>query len=121
MIEIILIIILAVWITIELIIKKIVIDVNRQFQWLIVKKDEEPSLSKIGLEKFFKQGYDSELGWTRKPNTSHEEIGKHEKTLWNIDEKGSRKNSFNETNNLKISCYGDSFAFCRQKNSKTTY
>ena len=105
MIEIILITILAIWITIELIIKKIVIDVNRQFQWLIVKKDEKPSLSKIGLEKFFKHGYDSELGWIRNPNTSHEETGKYGKTLWNIDEKGSRKNSFNETNNLKISCY----------------
>jgi len=121
MIEIILITILAIWIIIELITKKIVLNVNKQFQWLIVKKDEEPALSKIGLEKFFKHGYDSELGWIRKPNTSHKETGKYGKTLWSIDEKGARKNSFAKTNNTKISCYGDSFTFCRQVNDNETW
>ena len=121
MIEIILITILAIWVFIELIIKKIEIDVNKQFPWLIIKKDEKPSLSKIGLEKFFEHGYDSELGWVRKPNTSHEEIGKYGKTFWNIDEKGSRKNSFSKINNIKISCYGDSFTFCRQVNDNETW
>ena len=121
MIEIILITIFAVWMTVELIVKKIVIDVNRQFHWLLVKKDENPSLSKTGLEKFFKHGYDSELGWIRKPNTFHEEIGKHGKTLWNINERGSRKNSFDKLNNIKISCYGDSFTFGRQVNDDETW
>jgi len=121
MIEIILITIFAIWIIIELIIRKIILNINRHFQWLIIKKDEKPVLSKTGLQKFFSHGYDSELGWDRKPNTSHEEIGKYGKTFWSIDEKGCRKNSFVETNKIKISCYGDSFTFGRQVNDDETW
>lgn len=121
MIEIVLITILAIWITIELIVKKIVTDVNSRFQWLITKKDETPVLSKKGLEKFFKHGYDQELGWNRKPNTFHEEVGKHGKTFWNIDKNGYRKNPFDGKNDIKISCYGDSFTFGRQVNDNETW
>ena len=121
MIEIVLITILGIWIIIELIIKKIVTDINSRFQWLIIKKDETPVLSKTGLENFFKHGYDQELGWNRKPNTFHEEIGKHGKTLWNIDENGYRENPFNGKNDIKISCYGDSFTFGRQVNDNETW
>ena len=42
---------------------------REDFQWLITPKDEYPELSEEGLKKFFKHGYDSELGWVRKPNT----------------------------------------------------
>jgi len=121
MIEMIPIIILVIWVLIEVVLKKIVLDVNRNFQWLITKIDEKPTLNKNGLEKFFKHGYDPELGWVRKPNTSHEETGKNGKTVWNINDSGARKNPYCKINNSKISCYGDSFTFGRQVNDDETW
>ena len=95
--------------------------VNKKFQWLIIQKDELPTLSTKGLEKFFRHGYDSELGWVRKPNTSHIENGKEGKIKWNINENGARTNPGFEHTNSKISCYGDSFTFCRQVNDDKTW
>lgn len=121
MIEIILIIIFVMWLLTEAILKKIISKVNKRFQWFIVKIDEKPKLSKNGLEKFFRHGYDPELGWIRKPNTSHEESGKDGKTIWHIDDSGARKNPCYKTDNLQISCYGDSFTFGRQVNDNETW
>jgi len=109
---------LSIFIIIELIIRNIILSVNRNFQWLIVKKDEKPKLSKSGLEKFFKHGYDSELGWVRKPFTEHEENGK---TKWHIDKNGARENPVSGYKEGKISCYGDSFTFARQVNDNETW
>ena len=95
--------------------------VRKEFQWLITSKDEKPILSKEGLEKFIPNGYDSEIGWIRKPNTSGKEVGKFKETVWNINEKGSRRNLEFDTMNSKISCYGDSFTFCRQVNNNQTW
>lgn len=121
MIEIIPIIIVVIWVVSEVVLKKMIFDVNRKFQWLITKKDEKPTLNKNGLEKFFKHGYDPELGWIRKSNTSHEEMGKEGKTIWNIDDCGARNNPYCKINNSQISCYGDSFTFGRQVNDDETW
>ena len=86
-----------------------------------MQKDENPKLSKEGLEKFFEHGYDSELGWIRKPNTTHEEKGKEGITKWTINDYGGRNNLEFEKNNSKISTYGDSFTFCRQVNDDGTW
>ena len=94
---------------------------NKKFQWLIMQKDENPKLSKEGLEKFFEHGYDSELGWIRKPNTTHEEKGKEGITKWTINDYGGRSNLEFEKINSKISTYGDSFTFCRQVNDDGTW
>tara|TARA_B100000745_G_scaffold289361_1_gene227403 strand:+ start:53 stop:1300 length:1248 start_codon:yes stop_codon:yes gene_type:complete len=116
---------LAIFITgfiiIELIVRNIVKSINKDFQWLIIEKDEAPKLSKQGLRKFLLHGYDPELGWVRKPNTSHDEIGKKETTTWHIDERGSRKNPYLGSKESKISCYGDSFTFARQVNDDETW
>ena len=116
---------LAIFITgfiiIELIVRNIVKSINRDFQWLIIEKDEAPKLSKQGLRKFLLHGYDPELGWVRKPNTSHDEIGEKETTTWHIDERGSRKNPYLGSKESKISCYGDSFTFARQVNDNETW
>ena len=90
---------------IEFIVYSLVSFVNKKFQWLIIQKDEFPTLSTEGLKKFFHHGYDSELGWVRKPNTSHTENGKEGKTKWNIGENGARINPGFEQINSKISCY----------------
>ncbi len=95
--------------------------VRKHFQWLITSNDEIPKLSEEGLKKFIPHGFDPELGWVRKPNTSHNEKGKFGTTTWNIDNIGSRFNP--KYTNLKptISCYGDSFTFCRQVNDNETW
>lgn len=93
---------------------------RENFQWMITPKDELPILSKDGLKKFIKSGYDGELGWTRKPNTEKEEIGKDGKTKYHIDSRGSRKNPDHGKLPIKISFYGDSFLFARQVNDNET-
>lgn len=95
--------------------------VRKHFQWLIIKSDENPSFSKEGLSKFISQGYDSELGWIRKPNTSSKEKNKNFFSEWSINNKGSRTNPGFEDQNSLISCYGDSFTFCRQVNDDETW
>jgi len=95
--------------------------VNKKFPWLIISKDEKPHLSKDGLKKFFKIGYDPELGWIRKPNTSNGEDNKKLKSSWNINSEGVRVNPDYDTKKSKISCYGDSFTFCRQVNDNETW
>ena len=112
---------IVIFFIIEFIIKKIVFSVRKQFSWLITGQDEIPSLSKTGLAKFIPQGFDSELGWVRKPLTSNQENGKYSKTEWNINKNGVRTNpSFDNLNSL-ISCYGDSFTFSRQVNDDETW
>jgi len=112
---------IVIFFIIEFIIKKIVFSVRKQFSWLITGHDEIPSLSKTGLAKFVPQGFDSELGWVRKPLTSNQESGKYSKTEWNINKNGVRTNpSFDNLNSL-ISCYGDSFTFSRQVNDDETW
>ena len=54
--------ILIIWCIIEILMQIWIKLVNKKFQWLIISKDEKPKLSKIGLEKFIRHGYDSELG-----------------------------------------------------------
>ena len=113
---------LIVFFIIEIIFRSIIFSVNKKFQWLIIDKDEFPILSETALKKFISHGFDKELGWSRKANTSHEEIGKHNRiTKWTINSKTARTNpSFDELNS-KISCYGDSFTFCRQVNDNETW
>jgi len=95
--------------------------VRKRFQWLITSKDENPLFSKEGLDKFIPEGFDSEIGWIRKPNTKREEKGKFGKTKWSINEKGARTNPEYEKTSSDILCCGDSFTFCRQVNDDETW
>ena len=109
------------YVILELSFHFIVSFVRKHFPWLIVKSDENPSFSKEGLSKFILEGYDSELGWTRKPNTSKKEINKFSSSEWSINSKGCRTNPGFEDKSSLISCYGDSFTFCRQVNDNQTW
>jgi len=95
--------------------------VRKKFQWLITSSDKKPNLSHEGLEKFFEHGFDEELGWVRKPNTSHEEKGKEGTVKWTINTIGARTNPDFDSKKPLISCYGDSFTFCRQVNNNQTW
>lgn len=94
---------------------------RKNFQWFITPKDFFPTIDNDGLNKFIKHGYDPELGWVRKPFTQKEETGKDGKTQYTINAFGARSNSGHENLNRLISCYGDSFTFCRQVNDNETF
>ena len=110
-----------IWLIVEIVIQIWVKLVNKKFQWLIISNDEKPKLSKIGLKKFIHHGYDSELGWIRKPNTTDTEKNKNGEAFWSINSIGARTNPEFESQKSTISCYGDSFTFCRQVNDNETW
>lgn len=107
---------------------------RKRFQWLITPKDEIPEIKKEYLDKFIKHGYDPQLGWVRKPNTCKVEYGRYivvesdpvkgmgvRETMYRINERGARLNPGHEELPAILSCYGDSFAFCRQVNDDETW
>jgi hypothetical protein len=95
---------------------------RRSFPWLITRADRIPQLDSVGLKRYFQHGFDAELGWVRKPNTSKEEIGKGGRpSTFHIDKNGSRRNPGHEHWPVEISCYGDSFPFGRQVNDDETF
>lgn len=99
----------------------LVYHVRKNFPWFITPKDYLPVIYKERLKEFIKHGYDPELGWVRKPLTWKEEIGKDGKTLYTINAAGARSNPNHENLERVISCYGDSFTFCRQVNDNQTF
>ena len=111
----------AVFFIIETIVRRIVLQVNQDFQWLIVEKDKTPILDKHGLSKFISHGFDPELGWVRKSNTSHDETGKFGKTNWTINQFCARTNPNFDNLESNTSCYGDSFTLSRQVNDDETW
>ena len=113
--------IICILILIESLIFILVNFVRKNFQWLITNKDEFPKFSQRDLEKFFPNGFDSELGWVRKPNTNKIEKNGNKQTTWNINSIGSRINPNFEKYDSLISCYGDSFTFARQVNDDETW
>ena len=57
----------------------------------------------------------------RKPHTSNEETSTFSKSKWSINDKGARTNPKFDDLSSVISCYGDSFTFCRQVNDNETW
>ena len=112
---------LIVFLSLEILSMLIVKWARKKFPWLITSEDEYPELSKEGLDKFIQSGYDPELGWIRKPNTSNQEKGKYGPTTYHIDSDGSRSNPANADKPIDIACFGDSFTFCRQVNDNETW
>ncbi len=92
-----------------------------RFQWLITGKDKRPEFSKALLDKFFLDGFDVDLGWSRKPNTTKNEQGKEEITTYHINKLGQRLNPNYDEKPILISTFGDSFTFGRQVNDHETY
>lgn len=84
----------------------------------IVAIDETPRITEAMLDRFFEHGFDPELGWIRKPNTTKKDLGKYP---YRIDERGSRANPGHERLPLLISTYGDSYTFCREVEDHETW
>ena len=122
------------WIVFEMLSYFLVVTLRKRFQWLITPKDEIPEIKKEALDKFLKHGYDPELGWVRKPNTRKVEYGRYTvsekntqndmkigETMYHINDDGARLNTGHVDLPETVSCYGDSFAFCRQVNDDETW
>ena len=62
----------------------VVKNLKKDFKWLINTEDELPNSYKENLDKFFKDSYDSTIGWDRKKNNSGFELGER-KTFYQID------------------------------------
>lgn len=108
---------LFIFFVLELFVMITVLKTRKKFQWMITNEDEDPVFPPEGYKKFMEHGFDHDLGWVRKPNTSKNENG----TTYRINEKGARTNPKHEKLPSKISTYGDSFTFCRQNNDDTTW
>ncbi len=106
----------------EFLLERLVNRLRDDFQWLIThKKDFIPELDPKGLDKFMVDGFDAELGWVRKANTKHTELGRFGNTEWHTNAIGARLNPGHEELPTCISCFGDSFTFCRQVNDDETW
>lgn len=90
--------------------------------WLITARDFTPKLDPRGLQSFLQHGWDSELGWIRKPNTSGTETGRNDvATAYNIDASGARLNPGFEGKPPTVLAYGDSYTFARQVDDDQTW
>mgnify|MGYP005641917569 CR=1 FL=1 len=91
---------------------------KKDFKWLLNSKDEKPKFNKNRLKKFYKNTFDSKLGWDRKKNF-HGYENSSKKTFFYISKKGNR--GISKFKSTKISVFGDSFAFCRYVNDNKTW
>ncbi len=95
----------------------LVVWLRQECVWLITKSDLNPKIDAEGLNAFMEHGWDSELGWVRKPNTRHGEQGKDNvRTSYSLNAVGARKNPHFENRPPEIVAHGDSYTFARQVN-----
>lgn len=107
------------FLTIEFLLQLITRYFRKDFQWLVIEKDEYPAFNKTAFDNFLDNTFDRELGWKKKPNTFGKEKGRHGEIIYSIDEDGSRKN--NSILDTKIATFGDSYTFCRQVEDAQTW
>lgn len=84
----------------------------------LVTIDEMPRVTNAMVDRFYDHGFDAELGWIRKANTSKKDLGRY---AYRIDHRGSRANPGHEELPLTFSTYGDSYAFCREVEDNETW
>jgi len=90
--------------------------------WLIMGQDRNPSIDEKGLKSFIDHGWDPKLGWIRKPNTAHPEVGKGGiTTSYQIGPEGARCNPGFDDRPFEVLAYGDSYTFGRQVNDDETW
>jgi len=98
----------------ELLFWSMAVTVRKRHSWFITYVDEHPTIDLDGISKFIDKGYDPELGWVRKPNTSGVDVSQGYTTEWNINSIGARRNPGFDGKDALICTYGDSFVFARQ-------
>jgi hypothetical protein len=104
----------------ELLLIAIVSLCRKSFPWLITLKDEVPLFEPQALKKFIDNSFDSNLGWTRKPNSTGIENGQKGPITFHVDASGSRSIQTTATEPV-LAAFGDSYAFCRQVEDEETW
>ena len=95
---------------------------KRDCPWIITTRDLDPVIDADGLARFFDHGWDSELGWTRKPGTWHDETGAGgRRTRYHIGPTGARRDPTHDEDPFAVLAYGDSYTFCRQVDDEETW
>lgn len=95
---------------------------RRDCPWLITPADERPPIPADGLARFLEHGWDAELGWVRKPDTSgREQAADGSVATFHIDACGARRNPGFDGRPPGGLVFGDSYAFCRQVNDDQTW
>lgn len=113
---------LSIFILIELLLHFFLARLRARFGNIIIAgKDNLPAIDKEGLAKFMKIGYDPELGWVRKPNTSKKEKSSLGASEYHINALGSRTNPGHEKLPIIVDTFGDSYTFGRQINDNETW
>jgi hypothetical protein len=83
-----------------------------------IVRDRLPRLTAGMVDGFYKHGFDAELGWSRKPNTSKKDLGRYP---YSIDALGSRTNPQHEHLPVGVATFGDSYTFCREVEDHETW
>ena len=113
---------LLVFLVIEFILHVLIMKLRSKYKTVfLMQEDLIPKINKEGLKRFIERGYDPELGWVRKPNTSKTEKLFGGVTSYHINSIGSRKNPGHEKLPMKIVSYGDSYTFSREVNDNQTW
>ena len=105
---------------VEIFLQILVLYLKKDFQWIVTEKDEMPEFDNESLSNFFKNSFDKELGWVRKPNSVGYENTISGKIKFKIDQNGSREFNKKFNKNL-VATFGDSYTFCRQVNNDETW
>ncbi len=105
-------------VVIEVLVAGAVSWLRKKCAWLITARDQLPEIDPAGLDAFMEHGWDAELGWVRKPNTRHGEMGREGiRTSYSLDHHGARHNPGFDDKPVEILAYGDSYTFARQVNN----
>lgn len=101
----------------ELFFSSLICFLRKSCPWLITGRDRFPVINKTGLDYFIGNGWDSELGWVRRPNSSRLEKGRHGlPTSYTTNKLGARGNPGFDNQKITILAYGDPYTFPRQVN-----
>jgi len=107
---------------IEALVASTVIWLRKKCAWLITTRDKFPEIDTVGLDAFMKHGWDPELGWIRKPNTHHGEMGREGvRTSYSLGHNGARHNPGFDEKPVEVLAYGDSYTFARQVNNNEAW
>jgi hypothetical protein len=80
--------------------------------------DEPPRITARQVDAYFDHGFDRELGWARKANTSKKDLGRF---AYHIGPSGSRLNPGHDAQPVVVATYGDSYTFCREVEDADTW
>jgi len=92
-----------------------------KFQWIMTPRDAAPEIDPDLVRKHLSAGFDADLGWVRKPETTGIEQTESGPQKFHIDARGCRTNPGYENRPPVVAVFGDSYAFCRLAGDTETW